>query len=58
MNTALKIKVMLGYIALGWFILFARPNTELDITRHIAIFALINFFAAIKVHFWLREVTQ
>ena len=58
MNTALKIKVTLGYIALGWFILFARPNVELDITRHIAIFALINFFAAIKVHFWLREVTQ
>jgi hypothetical protein len=58
MNTALKIKVTLGYIALGWFILFARPNTELDIIRHIAIFALINFFAAIKVHFWLREVTQ
>lgn len=58
MNTALKIKVTLGYIALGWFILFARPNTELDITPHIAIFALINFFAAIKVHFWLREVTQ
>ena len=58
MNTALKIKVTLGYIGLGWFILFARPNTELDITRHIAIFALINFFAAIKVHFWLREVTQ
>ena len=58
MNTALKIKVTLGYIALGWFILFARPNTELDITRHSAIFALINFFAAIKVHFWLREVTQ
>tara|TARA_R110002126_G_scaffold45377_2_gene128742 strand:- start:44 stop:220 length:177 start_codon:yes stop_codon:yes gene_type:complete len=58
MNTALKIKVTLGYIALGWFILFARPNTELDITRHIAIFALINFFAAIKVHFWLREITQ
>lgn len=58
MNTALKIKVTLGYIALGWFILFARPNTELDITRHIAIFALVNFFAAIKVHFWLREVTQ
>ena len=58
MNTALKIKVTLGYIALGWFILFARPNTELDITRHIAIFALINFFAAIKVHFWLREVTR
>jgi hypothetical protein len=58
MNTALKIKVTLGYIALGWFILFARPNTELDITRHVAIFALINFFAAIKVHFWLREVTQ
>ena len=58
MNTALKIKVTLGYIALGWFILFARPNTELDITRHIAIYALINFFAAIKVHFWLREVTQ
>ena len=58
MNTALKIKVTLGYIALGWFILFARPNTELDITQHIAIFALINFFAAIKVHFWLREVTQ
>ena len=58
MNTALKIKVTLGYIALGWFILFTRPNTELDITRHIAIFALINFFAAIKVHFWLREVTQ
>ena len=58
MNTALKIKVTLGYIALGWFILFARPNTELDITRHIAIFALINFFAATKVHFWLREVTQ
>ena len=58
MNTTLKIKVTLGYIALGWFILFARPNTELDITRHIAIFALINFFAAIKVHFWLREVTQ
>ena len=58
MNTALKIKVTLGYIALGWFILFARPNTELDITRHIAIFAMINFFAAIKVHFWLREVTQ
>ena len=58
MNTALKIKVTLGFILLGWFILFARPNTELDITRHIAIFALINFFAAIKVHFWLREVTQ
>ena len=58
MNTALKIKVTLGYIALGWFILFARPNTELDITRHITIFALVNFFAAIKVHFWLREVTQ
>lgn len=58
MNTALKIKVTLGYIALGWFILFARPNAELDITRHIAIFALINFFAAIKVHFWLRKVTQ
>ena len=56
MNTALKIKVTLGYIALGWFILFARPNTELDITRHIQIYAVINIFAAIKVHFWLREV--
>jgi hypothetical protein len=58
MRTTNKIQVTLGYIALGWFILFARPNTELDITRHIAIYALINFFAAIKVHFWLREVTQ
>ena len=56
MNTALKIKVTLGYIALGWFILLARPNTELDITRHIQIYAVINIFAAIKVHFWLREV--
>lgn len=58
MRTTNKIQVTLGFILLGWFILFARPNVELDITRHIAIFALINFFAAIKVHFWLREVTQ
>ena len=58
MNTALKIKVTLGYIALGWFILFTRQNVELDITRHIQIYAMINSFAAIKVHFWLREVTQ
>lgn len=56
MNTALKIKATLGYIALGWFILFARPNVELDITRHIQIYAVINIFAAIKVHFWLREI--
>jgi hypothetical protein len=58
MRTTHKIQITLGFILLGWFILFTRPNVELDITRHIAIFALINFFAAIKVHFWLREVTQ
>lgn len=58
MRTTNKIQITLGFILLGWFILFTRSNAELDITRHIAIFALINFFAAIKVHFWLREVTQ
>jgi hypothetical protein len=58
METAFKIKATLALIALGWFILFTRQNVELDITRHIQIYALINSFAAIKVHFWLREVTQ
>jgi hypothetical protein len=58
METAFKIKATLSIIALGWFILFTRQNVELDITRHIQIYALINSFAAIKVHFWLREVTQ
>jgi hypothetical protein len=58
MRTTHKIQVTLGFILLGWFILFARPNTELDITRHIAIFALINFFVMVKVHFWLREVNR
>ena len=58
METVSKIKATLGLIALGWFILFTRQNVELDITRHIQIYAMINSFAAIKVHFWLREVTQ
>jgi hypothetical protein len=58
MRTTNKIQITLGFILLGWFILFARPNVELDITRHIAIFALINFFVMVKVHFWLREVNR
>ena len=58
MNTESKIRHTLAYIALGWFVLFARPNVELDITRHIQIYALINLFAMLKVHFWLREVAR
>jgi len=58
MRTTHKIQITLGFIALGWFILFTRPNIELDITRHIAIYALINFFVMVKVHFWLREVNR
>ena len=58
MRTTNKIKVTLGYILLGWFILFRHPNETLDITRHIQIYALINLFAMVKVHFWLREVTR
>jgi hypothetical protein len=56
MNTALKVKATLVYITLGWFILFARPNQELDITRHIQVYAVINLVAMVKVHFWLRKI--
>ncbi len=58
MRTTHKIQITLGFILLGWFILFTRPNAELDITPHVAIYALINFFVMVKIHFWLREVTQ
>jgi hypothetical protein len=58
MRTTHKIQITLGFILLGWFILFTRPNVELDITRHIAIYALINFVAMVKVHFWSLEVSR
>ena len=58
MRTTHKIQITLGFILLGWFILFIRPNAELDIAPHIAIYALINFFVMVKVHFWSREVNR
>jgi len=58
MEPAYKIKITLALIALGWFGLIVRPNQELDITPHIAIYAVINIVTAIRVHFWLREVTR
>lgn len=56
MRTTHKIQITLGFILLGWFILFTRPNVELDITRHIQVYAVINLVAMVKVHFWLRKI--
>jgi hypothetical protein len=58
MSNTDKVKFTLAFIASGWFMLIARPNQALDITPHFAVYALINIFAAIKVHFWLREATR
>ena len=58
MEPAYKIKITLALIALGWFGLIVRPIQELDITPHIAVYGVINILAAIRVHFWLREVTR
>ena len=58
MEAAYKVKITLALIVLGWFSLIVRPNQALDITPHFAVYALINIFAAIKVHFWLREATR
>ena len=58
MEPAYKVKITLALIALGWFSLIVRPNQALDITPHIAVYAVINILSAIRVHFWLREVTR
>jgi hypothetical protein len=50
--------VLLALITLGWFSLIVRPNQALDITPHIAVYAVVNILSAIRVHFWLREVTR
>jgi hypothetical protein len=58
MEPAYKIKITLALITLGWFSLIVRPNQELDITPHIVVYAVVNILSAIRVHFWLREVTR
>ena len=58
METADKIKFTLAIIAVGWLGFIIRPNPEVDIASRITIYAVINILAAIRVHFWLREVTR
>ena len=58
MEAAYKVKITLALIVLGWFSLIVRPNQALDIAPHIAVYGVINILAAIRVHFWLREVTR
>ena len=58
MEAAYKVKITLALIVLGWFSLIVRPNQALDITPHIAVYAVVNILSAIRVHFWLREVTR
>ena len=58
MEPAYNIKITLALITLGWFSLIVRPNQALDITPHIAVYAVVNILSAIRVHFWLREVTR